>query len=200
MNAIRGSAYRKTTCAVTLVMVMLLTGLLVTACSPASPPPPPPGPMTKATYIYQAPQGYVEVLTLRYASSLTSSVTGSLSDVYNCGNGEEGTALSPIKVSGTVTISSSSDFILHFSGVSGQYTGWISRQPVPDGGGNTAQPATTGSGTLPPGAITGPAAFVLIDPAGATTTFQPVSGNSLSNAVSQEQPAKCLELQQTNAP
>jgi hypothetical protein len=69
-------------------------------------------------YIYPQ-QGYVELITLDGAGS---SVTGSLSDVYNCGNDQVNAAPSPIPVSGT---SSGGDVDLDLYGI-GNFAGVIS--------------------------------------------------------------------------
>jgi hypothetical protein len=90
-------------------LVVILTGFLLTACGGNSSSTDPggngsasssPAGTAEIAWMYPA-QGLVEVLELDLSNP--ASVTGSLHDVYNCGDGQSGTAPSPISVTGTET-------------------------------------------------------------------------------------------------
>jgi len=110
------------------VMTMLAIALMgtLTACGPSnsstsSTSPSPSTPDSSQQLFMYPQQGYVELITL---DGPGSSVTGSLSDVYNCGNNQVNAAPSPIPVSGTV--SDGGDVELDLSGI-GNFAGSISQ-------------------------------------------------------------------------
>jgi len=73
---------------------------------------------TQVDYMYPA-QGYVEVFQLDVDTA--GDVTGSLYDVYNCGNDQTGTAPAPISVTATAPTDSTLDLEIGDSGeVQGQ--------------------------------------------------------------------------------
>jgi len=105
--------------AVMTMLAITLTGTLLTACGSSGGSSSDVG-SSEQLFMYPQ-QGYVELITL---DGPGSSVTGSLSDVYNCGNNQVNAAPSPIPVSGTV--SDGGDVVeLDLSGI-GNFTGFIS--------------------------------------------------------------------------
>lgn len=78
---------------------------------------------SQVDYMYPA-QGYVEVLQLNVDNA--GDVTGSVYDVYNCGNGQSGTAPAPIQVTGTAPSDSTLD--LQIEGESGEIQGSVVNQ------------------------------------------------------------------------
>ena len=77
---------------------------------------------TQVDYMYPA-QGFVEVFQLNVADA--GDVTGSVYDVYNCGNDQTGTAPAPIPVTGTAPTDSTLDLEI---GDSGELQGQVVNQ------------------------------------------------------------------------
>lgn len=77
---------------------------------------------TQVDYMYPA-QGYVEVFQLNVDNA--GDVTGSVYDVYNCGNDQTGTAPAPISVTGTAPSDSTLDLEI---GDSGELQGQVVNQ------------------------------------------------------------------------
>ena len=119
-------------------------------------------------------QGYVEVFKLNVDSA--GNVTGAVYDVYNCGNGESGTAPAPIAVTGTAPTESTLD--LQFEGEAGDDQGQVVNQGLD---------LTNASGST--------LELLLI-----------TASNSLSNALSQQLPVDsisgytCEDLPATSEP
>jgi hypothetical protein len=149
MNAMRGINDRNKIYAAVLGSLLLLTAMFITACSPVNSGTTNSGSEntgnantgngnssngstsgdggnssgTQVDYMHPA-QGYVEVFQLNVDN--VGDVTGSLYDVYNCGNGQSGTAPSPIQVSGTAPTDSTLD--LQIEGESGDLQGNVVNQ------------------------------------------------------------------------
>ena len=142
MNATRGIDFRNKGYAAAFGSLLLATAMLITACGPINS-----GTTnssngnsndgntggngdngsgdnsgTQVYYMYPA-QGYVEVFQLNVDNA--GDVTGSVYDVYNCGNDQTGTAPAPISVTGTAPTDSTLDLEI---GDSGELQGQVVNQ------------------------------------------------------------------------
>jgi hypothetical protein len=127
MNVTRGIEFRNKRYAAALGSLLLATAMLITACGTTTSSTTSSGngnssngnsnggnsSGTRVIYLYPA-QGYVEVFDLNIDNS--GNVAGSLYDVYNCGNGQSGTAPAPIGITGTAPTDSTLDLEIGDSG------------------------------------------------------------------------------------